>query len=619
MATTDRLAALLRLALVQIISDGRSGSGVLFAPGFVLTCAHVVPTAVGSPVQVHWQGQPYEATLRYASQRSAVGTWLYPDLAIVELDHPPDDHPCVWLDQRWPSVGDQLLVLGFSDTYRAGAVPHPALVTYDGPRRHGDGEMLQVAGREISAGMSGGPVLNTVTGGVCGIVKATRMANAPMGGLATPVRALRRLDPELYRRVLRSHDLHHAAGSRWTTALDDLEPMQDGEVGPGEERRLRGLLALLPIATELSGRVLRAAGPLFQPTPNEPVLDYGDVVTDLGEQVPPRDGLPYVLAFAADLAVDHPGTDGQAVRDWVVGAGGRLRLGPAVSDRLRGPSASPPAASVMVRMRPVGNDPDSYQLTVWRHHGPGVVVPALDDPVPVSVQEAWCRLRDVLPTQIELLSTQGSRVEVEFFLPRHLMDTDIDQWRLWPQQPWSTLGRRYPTVVRDAARLEDNRVRYAWDRRWNKLTGQGVGGLLELVACSDERGHEELEGWIEPEEGRAALVFSSSPVAPATRPALEVGIPAGVPVMIWRRSGCAGCGRHGVGCPAERFYADLCAALTQTTVAQLPEQVRRLRNEAASTRDSEHCGHGIVLLCDDPRRRPPLDRMVLPEERHQYV
>lgn len=622
MRATDRLAALLRGALVQILTGDRVGSGVLIAPGFALTCAHVVPPA-GSRVTLRWNdavhaGTVRAGTVRYASPRTPAGAWLYPDLAVVEVDEPPDGHPCAWLDQRWPSVGDQLLVLGYSDTYRAGAVPSPALVTYDGTRRHGEGEMLQLAGREISAGMSGGPVLNTVTGGVCGVVKATRLANAPMGGLATPARALRQMEPDLYRRIVRTHDRHHASGTTWTAVLDTLDPASDGEVGASEERRLRGLLAGMPVPTDLPGRLLRVLGPLYQPAPDEPILDHGDAVTELGEQVPPREGLPYVLAYATDLAT-HGGAAGVGLRDWVMETAGRLRLGPAVTARLGGGSTPAPVTSVMVRMRPAGNDPHRYRLTIWRYGGPGLVVPALDDSVAVPLAEAWSRLREWLPGQIALLSSQGARVEVELFLPRHLMDTDIDQWRLWPDEHWSTLGRRYAVVVRDVARLEDNRVRYPWERRWDKLAGQGVGRSLELIPCADRRGHEELEGWIEPEEGRSAFVFASSPVSPAARPAFEVGLPAGVPVMIWRRSGCGGCeGPDGV-CTADRFHSALRDALGNTPIAQLPDRVRGLRNEATGPGSGGHCGHGIVLLCDDPRRRPPLDRMVLPEERHENV
>lgn len=618
MRGVDRLAGLLRHAVVQVAADGRFGSGVLVAPGFLLTCAHVVASGHGAAVRVRWAGREYAATVRYASPPTGHGVWTYPDLAVVELDQPPQGHPCAWLDQRWPSVGGQLLALGYSDVYRAGAVPHPALLDYDGPRPYGDGDMLQLAGREIADGMSGGPVLNPATGGVCGLVKATRLPNAALGGLAVPARALRRADPLLYRQVVRAHDRFHADGGEWAEAVDEL-PTPAGELEPAEERTLRGLLSALPAADDHVGRLAEAGGPLCQPRPGDLLVDHGDVVTELAELVPPRGGLPYVLGYAADLARDHGGAAGRGLRDWVLLTAGRLRLGPAAQARLDGPAATPAPASVMVRLRPAGNDRHRYRLTVWRYTDAVDVVPAVDDQVAVPLAEAWRRLRELLPEQIDLLARGRTRVMVELFLPQDLMDTDVDDWRLWPAQPWSTLGRRHPVLVRDAARLDDVRVRFGWERRWDRLGGQALDRMLEFIGCADERGHEELEGWIEPEETRSALVFAGSPLAPAPRPALEVGLPAGIPVMIWRRTGCPGCtDPAGQSCAGARFFAGLRTALADVPVAELPDRIRTLRNHASHNGDGDHCGQGIVLLCDDPRRRPPLDRMMLPEERYEH-
>lgn len=614
----DRLSRLLRAALVQITVRHSAGSGVFAAPGLVLTCAHVVAAGAGGPVTVGWTGQKYTAKVRYASSPAAGGLWTYPDLAVLELDQPPDGHPCAWLDQRWPAINGQLLALGYSDVYQAGAAPHPALVTYDGPRRHGDGEMLLLAGREIAAGMSGGPVLNTVTGGVCGLLKATRLENAPMGGLAVPVRALRRADPALYRQLVRAHDRHHAAGTDWVEAADDLVTTRPGEIEPAEERSLRGLLADLPVADDHVARVLRAAGPLCQPGVDEVLVDHADVVTDLSEMNTRQDGrdLPYILAYAADLARDHADAAGSALRDWVLVTAGRLRLGGAAKARLDGPAPPPGPTSVMVRLRPAGNDHNRYRLTVWRYAGAGSIVPVVDDQVAVPLAEAWQRLRELLPQQLAALAQLRTRVLVELFLPQDLMDADVERWRLWPTQPWSTLGRRHAVLVRDAARLDDGRVRFVWERRWDKLSDQSLAAALEFVECADARSHEELEGWIEPAEARSALVFAHSPVGSRSRAALEVGMPAGIPVMIWRRSGCAGCADPvGDGCTGRRFFTGLRTALAGIALADLPERVRALRNDATQAGDEDHCGHGIVVLCDDPRRRPPLDRMVLPEER----
>jgi hypothetical protein len=328
--------------------------------------------------------------------------------------------------------------------------------------------MLRLIDREVDKGMSGGPVLNRTTGGVAGLVKASRMLDSPMGGLATPIRGLRRADPDLYREVLRAHDRHHAAGNAWTELLDRHGVPDTAATDPAEERALLGILATLPEDDDRAARFYAAAGPLA-PDLDEILLDHRDVVSELG--------------------------------------------------------------------------------------GP------------------------------------------------------------WPEQEWSTLGRRYAVVVRDSARLDDDRVRPAWRRRWEGLAGRDAAESLELVECADRRSHAQLEAWIEPEDQRAALVFGSSPLAADRRAALEVGLPAGVPVMIWRRAPCTGCAAStGAGCAGDAFLADLRRALAGTAAGQLPHQIWRLRNEATSSGDPDHCGQSIVLLWDDPQRRPPRDRLVLPEE-----
>ena len=84
-------------------------------------------------------------------------------------------------------------------------------------------------------------------------------------------------------------------------------------------------------------------------------------------------------------------------------------------------------------------------------------------------------------------------------------------------------------------------------------------------------------------------------------------------MVLWRRGGCAGCA--GGTCPGRAFLAGLREKLRGTTAAQLPYRIKELRNQAARANDPAHCGAGVVLLWDDPHRRPPRDRMVHPQER----
>jgi hypothetical protein len=629
MRETDHLIALARACLVRITVAGQVGSGFLAAPGYVLSCAHVV--GAGRTATVEWNGQKYEAAVRYAEPAPVHRSRAlldYPDLAVLELLDPPADHPCAWLDFRLPSPGKTLIAIGHSNVFTPEWTPSDVSVRYDG--RYGP--WLRFVDCELAPGMSGGPVFNPRSGGVCALTKANQLANTRLGGLAVPLRGLRRADPGLYRELCRAHDRYHAgAGRPWASTVDTL--VADGvriedaeqrplpawpgggrryELWPAEERALRAVLAALPEAGDHAARFTRA-GPAVCPAPADVLHDHGDVVTELAGMVPPRSGLPYVLAYAADLARDEPGGP---LHNWVLVTAGAAQCGEEALARLRPAERRTSRESVMVRLRPAGNDHDRYELTLWHYLDPGRIVPTVHDGQPVPFEQIRDRLHELLPDQLLALAERTTDADpaalVEFLLPPELLDADVDTWRPWPQD-WARLGRRHPVVVRDLARVESGRRHPAWEHRWRRLDGADLSQALAFVACDDTADHEAMEGRIEEEPGLSVLVLATSPGYPSAKVALEVGLPAGVPVMLWRRGGCAGCA--GGTCPGRAFLAGLREKLRGTTAAQLPYRIKELRNQAARANDPAHCGAGVVLLWDDPHRRPPRDRMVHPQER----
>ncbi|MFF0430690.1 trypsin-like peptidase domain-containing protein [Streptomyces sp. NPDC004327] len=348
------------------------GTGFFVAPGTVVTCAHVAGAEPGALVPVTWDGTTYEGEIRAASPAPprGRGLWPYPDLAIVRLRRPPAGHPCVRLDPMPVGSGTGLTAAGHSDVYETGvAAERTTPLRAGGCQRLQGGPMIELRDGEINHGLSGGPVLGHHSGGVCAIVKATRRKDSDMGGLGTPVGALRLLDPDAYRELVRAHDLFHAADERWSRLADRLADSGDGSwtaMGPAETRRILGALAALPIRTEPAAHraAFTAAAPAgSRPRELPPLLDHRDVFTELAELLPPEPGaLPYELAFAADRAREAvrdamrdalreagPGAvreaaAAQSLRDLVLIAAGALRLGPQAQLRLgaeRAPVAAP--------------------------------------------------------------------------------------------------------------------------------------------------------------------------------------------------------------------------------------------------------------------------------------
>ncbi|MFJ8586771.1 trypsin-like peptidase domain-containing protein [Streptomyces sp. NPDC093595] len=627
------------------------GAGFFVAPGHVVSCAHVTGARPGTRVPVEWRGVRYEGVVRAASAppaRPGRGLWPYPDLAVVEVPDAPAGHPCAWLHGLLPPAGTPLTAAGFSDTYEPGVpAPRTAELRRGGSTFLHGGRMMELAGAEVNEGLSGGPVLSHASGGVCGVVKATRLKGTDMGGLATPVSALRLLDPEVYRAVVRGHDRFHGEDGRWPAAADVVRaydpytpygpahgrprvpvhgpvPDSGAALSGDEHRRLLALLASLPVlpAGEHRAAFLAAAATGAAPQEDYPLLDHRDVFTDLAAQMPPEDGrLPYELAYAADVAArGHGGGDAvRRLRDQVLIVGGRLGLGDEAQRRLAGGPAGGERPSVIGRVRHSLRDRRRYHVAVWRYRSPEDIVPAAAESEALPLQAALELLAELLPEQIDIMGGVTRPGLVELILPEEALDEGFPDWLLWPEYPWFALGRKQHVVVRPLERHEAPALHAAWESRWEHLAGKSIGEALVCVCGRDGRNQAALGASFDGDPALAAVALAGSPRSGPVADAYRVAVASGVPMMTWQR-GAAACargpdgpggapcgvpGRH--SCPGERFLAQARAALAGTARDELPEKVCSLRNEAvaAAGAEEDHIGGRIVLLWDDPRRRIP--------------
>ncbi|MEU6511732.1 trypsin-like peptidase domain-containing protein [Streptomyces sp. NPDC046942] len=226
-------AAMVRPSLARIGAPGDGyatdrdpywGSGFFIAPGWLLTCAHVVGRGGAavcrgeSAMSVTWQersaadgwadrtgtGTAVLVAPRPDAGEASRDRWPFPDLALVRVTG-ADDVPCLWLGDREAGPRTPVGLYGWS------------VQTGELGIRHGDGELagsdaqaLLLAGSLPVGGLSGGPVLDLRHGSVIGVIKGRR----PEEGVAVPVTALYELldsphGGRIVREVLRAHDLHH--------------------------------------------------------------------------------------------------------------------------------------------------------------------------------------------------------------------------------------------------------------------------------------------------------------------------------------------------------------------------------------------------------------------------
>ncbi|MEU9110938.1 trypsin-like peptidase domain-containing protein [Streptomyces sp. NPDC048483] len=242
---------------------GLWGSGVLIAPGWVLTCAHVPAPHDGrhreigpdGVLGVVVEGRAVAARLEYDLSRPAPAAGpaaARADLALIRLLDPAVGHPCAWVsDQPATLLEDAYIFRGHEETGAApGAGPERVLRESgcggrDGQERrdgrdHGaatgpvdpfiavrfgarDARGLQFGSDvRVTPGASGGPLVECDRGEVVGIVKGSHRQDHL--GLAVPVTALRGLGPEHlaagaaglgpdpYHALLGLHDRWHWSG-----------------------------------------------------------------------------------------------------------------------------------------------------------------------------------------------------------------------------------------------------------------------------------------------------------------------------------------------------------------------------------------------------------------------
>ena len=182
----------LRRFVVRVDSeDGRrpQGTGFFVAPGWVLTCAHVVKTAERVAVVPAPGATPIPAAVMARSAALAPGHgafWPFPDLALIRLDAALD-HPCVLLDTHLPAKG-WCDTWGYSER-EDGVAPtgSPASFRFEGVE--GDDYLKLMAG-QAAPGLSGAPLVCPTRRAVVGVMTMTRDKRNALGGWAAPISAL---------------------------------------------------------------------------------------------------------------------------------------------------------------------------------------------------------------------------------------------------------------------------------------------------------------------------------------------------------------------------------------------------------------------------------------------
>lgn len=212
----DTLAYLLvrSTAKVEVNGGMESGAGFFVAPGYLLTCAHVVAGANQGQgtIKIVWNRQKYSASIEQITDKA------HPDLALLKIEG-ISNHPCVYLATD-VQLQDDLYTYGYPE----GPTNGDSIISeYIGPT--GESEvLLTLAWSNVRPGFSGSPLLNLRTGAVCGLVKRTMGEGTVLGGRGVPIEhAL-----EAFSSLKTWQKQFHTQDGQWASSLTPQQRQSNG-------------------------------------------------------------------------------------------------------------------------------------------------------------------------------------------------------------------------------------------------------------------------------------------------------------------------------------------------------------------------------------------------------
>ncbi|MET7654867.1 MULTISPECIES: trypsin-like peptidase domain-containing protein [unclassified Streptomyces] len=308
------------------------GSGFFVAPNWVLTCAHVACGGEGGEVAVVYETAPGRGTSTAPGRVVATlpdradgmehvlsgGNWPAPDLALVQLTEPVDDHECVYVSERPAAYYGEgrVLYAGWTENEGRLQVLDGTLTVQGTIGGWSSDVQMRLGDNDLPYGVSGGPVIDPVRGEVIGVLKA-RSDHRP-GGTSTGIEQLRTLrvpaeavpaeHSDLYQAVFHAHDRYHRDRQRhpvsrrqtWTDVQGRLGARPGRTLSPDERIQLLGRLAELPPPESTRGLLdILDSLPDFQTlTPLPAPRGWRDGLGALYESASDEGALELVLDYA---------------------------------------------------------------------------------------------------------------------------------------------------------------------------------------------------------------------------------------------------------------------------------------------------------------------------------
>lgn len=327
------------------------------------------------------------------------------------------------------------------------------------------------------------------------------------------------------------------------------------------------------------------------------------IIADL-EDMPPGD-IPYkrMFQFVARLVTDSqiPQQLRQQLKNW---------LEPKV-DNLQNllTKIKPPTNSeqfyLMVWIQPSQQKSDRYFIKAWlAYTSQADQIESTYDCEPISISEEEAFSLTQIPELLKDIFSHStskcppSNLTIEFFLPRHLLNHQVDRWEIEiTDDLLIPIGVQCRVVVRSQERLLPNYClkKKDWQKKWKRLKQLNSCSSFKVFASGDCVWNELYVQLIQDDIFGCKLV--KAPELLGKESIINVILGTAIPLALWMRYDPP----H-MNCPKELNR------LLNCCIPELPTTVKRKRSDAFRKHQQLrefHIGSHLSLLWEDPYRLPP--------------
>lgn len=298
------------------------------------------------------------------------------------------------------------------------------------------------------------------------------------------------------------------------------------------------------------------------------------------------EGAPPLLTFVRLLARQAEAPFSSRLDSWLTQVTERLGSDPAgVGERT--------GDHLVIEFRPDGIAADRFFTSVWLQSGD-------EHDIMLQADDEGAR-RDELPRLLQELLAEHHAADrssddltIELILPRSLLGSPFDQFRITSERGEHPLGTEYPVVVRSLDRLHRRDLQRSCHRKWRWLRVHSEQAAVHLLQRRGEIAPETLYNLLLADQSLVGVAMPFPPERGRNEPdELSTGIQAGVPIAVWCREPR----------DPDRFTEEFRELLSQGVLA-LPHKVLELRRNAALSGEPDHLGNHLTLMFDDADRWP---------------